>query len=174
MKSLPNFITVFRICLAPLLIFFITEPLIAFVIFLVASSTDWLDGYVARKYNCESDFGRLMDPLADKILVTTALVLLCSAEVQEPVPPWIAVVILSREFFVTGIRSAAVAKGVVVPASMIAKWKTVVMMVAISMLILGGDLYSPGILVLLASVFLSVYSGAKYLKDYLQISNPEP
>jgi CDP-diacylglycerol--glycerol-3-phosphate 3-phosphatidyltransferase len=132
--NLPNKITVFRMVLVPfflLLVAFDAIPLnitIATVIFIVASITDHIDGHLARKYNLVTDFGKLMDPLADKILVTSALIAL--VEFGE-VSTWMVVVIIAREFAVSGLRSIAAGDGKVIAASFWGKVKTTTQMIAI-------------------------------------------
>lgn len=132
--NLPNKITVFRMVLVPfflLLVAFDAIPFnitIATVIFIIASITDHIDGHLARKYNLVTDFGKLMDPLADKILVTSALIAL--VEFGE-VSTWMVVVIIAREFAVSGLRSIAAGDGKVIAASFWGKVKTTTQMIAI-------------------------------------------
>jgi len=103
---------------------------LALLIFLVGTASDWLDGYVARRWNCATDFGRLMDPLADKILVAAALVCFIAIE-PKIVRAWMVVAIVSREFVVTGLRLLAVQKGIVISAQALGKHKTAWQMIAI-------------------------------------------
>lgn len=148
--NLANKITVLRIFLIPLFMIFMlidfsfgevtlfrqdipTHHLIGALIFIVASATDWLDGYVARKYNLITNLGKFLDPLADKILVTAALISLVQLQFA---PAWIVIIILSREFAVTGIRLIAAGEGEVIAASQLAKWKTTSQIVAIAALLL--------------------------------------
>ena len=138
--NLPNKLTTFRVILIPFFVFFLLAPYfegygnyIALVIFIVASLTDFLDGKIARKYNLVTNFGKFMDPLADKLLVTSAFV--CLVGVQF-VPAWIVILILAREFAVTGLRTLAAADGVVIAASKWGKLKTVTQMIAIIALLL--------------------------------------
>ena len=125
--NLPNKISLARICLIPVfLIVLMTEAipyrdLWAAIIFAVASLTDGIDGHIARKYNLITDFGKFLDPLADKLLVSTALI--CFVELGR-MPAWMAVVIIAREFIVTGLRSVAASKGVILAAIMTGKIKT--------------------------------------------------
>ncbi|WP_054712820.1 CDP-diacylglycerol--glycerol-3-phosphate 3-phosphatidyltransferase, partial [Bacillus sp. JCM 19041] len=143
--NLPNKITVARICLIPLFMLFLlvdmplgetelfnetitNSMLIATLIFIIAAATDWLDGYYARKLSLITSFGKFLDPLADKLLVAAALIGLVEAHL---IPAWIAIVIISREFAVTGIRLVAAAEGDVIAASNLGKWKTLTQMVAI-------------------------------------------
>lgn len=127
LMNLPNSLSLFRVFLAIVFTAFMSVEvnwgiLVAFLCFLIASLTDWLDGYLARKMNLVTDLGKLLDPLADKILVAAAFV--CFTE-RGLCPAWVTVVILFREFAVTGLRLLLVEKGVVLPADQWGKWKTV-------------------------------------------------
>ena len=129
--NLPNKLTVARLLLTVLFVLLFYLPFAnrvscALIVFLVASFTDYLDGEIARRRNLVTDFGKLMDPLADKILMCAALVML-AAEPREPLrlPAWTVIVVLSREFFVTGIRLLALNKGAVLAAEKLGKHKTV-------------------------------------------------
>lgn len=138
-----NIITMVRICLVPVFVAAIISPWpewigfaelnvwkawIAAGIFVVISCTDWLDGYLARKRNEVTDFGKFMDPLADKILVTAALLVLIEL---GAIPSWVVLIIVAREFIVSGVRMVAASKGEVIAASWYGKFKTVFQMVAI-------------------------------------------
>ena len=107
--------------------------ILALIIFLVAAITDFIDGYIARKYNMITDFGKFMDPLADKLLVTAALLMLLE---NTLISGWVVFVILAREFIVTGFRTIAASKGVVIAAGWLGKIKTVVQFIMISTLLL--------------------------------------
>ncbi|MDR1664626.1 MAG: CDP-diacylglycerol--glycerol-3-phosphate 3-phosphatidyltransferase [Clostridiales bacterium] len=134
--NLPNRITLFRVFMIPVfLIFYLSDPLyesygklIALIIFIIASASDALDGHIARKYNLVTNFGKLMDPLADKLLVAAALVALTSRGV---LPAWVTVLIISREFVITGLRQLALEQNIVIAASFWAKLKTVSQMIMI-------------------------------------------
>ncbi len=149
--NLANRLTVARVILVPFVILFLLIPtphwglqmdgrwlsggaMLATVIFVVASATDTLDGYIARKHGLITNFGKFMDPLADKLLVSAALISLVAL---HRVPAWIAIVMIGREFAVTGLRTVASAAGVVIAASQLGKWKTVTQMVAIVLLMLN-------------------------------------
>ncbi|MCR6515250.1 MAG: CDP-diacylglycerol--glycerol-3-phosphate 3-phosphatidyltransferase [Clostridium sp.] len=138
--NLANKLTLIRIVFVPLfLIFMIFNDIpygtfIATIIFVLASITDKLDGYIARSRNQITDFGKFMDPLADKLLVTTALIALVGIGV---IPSWTVVIIIAREFAVSGLRSIAAASGKVIAASWWGKIKTVIQMVAIILLLLN-------------------------------------
>ena len=144
--NVPNKLTVLRMGLVPIfMIVFMIESIpyhnaLAAIIFIFASATDWLDGYLARKNNLVTNFGKFMDPLADKLLVTGAL--LCLME-QDAVAFWVVMIIIAREFIVSGLRLVAVTKGIVIAA---------------------GQLGKPIIDYLIyLSVFLTVFSGVDYL-----------
>ena len=133
--NLPNQLTMARMIAVPIfiLVYLMGYNIPAAIIFILASFTDFLDGYLARKHNLVSNFGKIMDPLADKLLVTSAFV--CLVGVQF-VPAWIVILILAREFAVTGLRTLAAADGVVIAASKWGKLKTVTQMIAIIALLL--------------------------------------
>src|SRR3970040_1778578 len=134
--NLPIALTLFRLVPVPLIIVFVLSSerlwvLIAAVIFVAASLTDWLDGRMARRRNQVTQFGTLLDPVADKLLVAAALVALVQVEM---IGAWVAMVIIGRELAVTGLRGVALSMGVVVPASKLGKLKTVSQYVAITIL----------------------------------------
>ena len=138
--NLPNKLTTFRVILIPFFVFFLLAPYfegygnyIALVIFIVASLTDFLDGKIARKYNLVTNFGKFMDPLADKLLVCSALICLIAL---DKIPAWIVIVIISREFIISGFRLIAADNGVVIAASYWGKFKTTFQMLMIIALIL--------------------------------------
>ena len=136
--NLPNKLTTIRMLLIPffLICFEIDFPghaLTAFIIFVIASLTDFLDGYLARKDHLITDFGKFMDPLADKLLTASAFVCLTSIGY---IPAWIVVIILAREFAITGLRTLAASDGIVIAASSWGKAKTVSQMIAIILLLL--------------------------------------
>jgi CDP-diacylglycerol--glycerol-3-phosphate 3-phosphatidyltransferase len=136
--NIPIALTLVRIVLVPLVIVFLISSdrvhvLIAAVIFVAASLTDWLDGAIARRTNQVTRLGTMLDPVADKLLVAAALVSLVQVDM---VPAWMALVIIGRELAVTGLRGVALSMGVVVPASRLGKWKTVLQYVALTLLIL--------------------------------------
>jgi CDP-diacylglycerol--glycerol-3-phosphate 3-phosphatidyltransferase len=140
----------------------------AFAIFIIASVTDKLDGYIARKYNQITNFGKLVDPLADKLLVSAALVMLVQ---QNMIPSWIAIVIIGREVMVSGIRTLAAAKGVALAADKHGKIKMVLQVVAIAAVLLGNfpfsylTNYPVDLYIMIIAVTLTAYSGYTYLKN---------
>lgn len=147
--NLANKLTLIRIFLVPVFLVFIAVKdipygsFIATFIFILASLTDKLDGYIARSRNQITNFGKFMDPLADKLLVTAALISLVELHV---VPSWAAVVIIAREFAVSGLRSIAAAQGRVIAASWWGKVKTVIQIIAIILLLLQVNIYDAKLL----------------------------
>ena len=142
--NLPITLTIVRIVLVPLVVVSLISSsrvhvLIAAFIFIIASLTDWLDGLIARRRNQVTTLGTLLDPVADKLLVAAALISLVQIDM---VGAWIAVVIIGREFAVTGLRGVAISVGIVVPASPLGKYKTVSQYVAITLLILEKGVHA--------------------------------
>ncbi|MBE7027458.1 MAG: CDP-diacylglycerol--glycerol-3-phosphate 3-phosphatidyltransferase [Ruminococcaceae bacterium] len=138
----PNKLTLFRILLIPLFMVVALYDVIPFktvvslAVFILACATDWLDGYLARKNNEVTNFGKIVDPLADKMLVTAALLCLVN---DNLISPWIAIIILAREFIVSGIRISAASEGNVIAASMWGKVKTVWQFIAICITLVLAD-----------------------------------
>lgn len=140
--NLPNKLTILRVIMIPFFVFSLLVydgtnqylRYVAAVIFVVASLTDFLDGKIARKYNLVTNFGKFMDPLADKLLVCSALI--CMVELNQ-LPAWMVIVIISREFIISGFRLVASDKGVVIAASYWGKWKTTFQMIGVVLLILN-------------------------------------
>lgn len=138
--NLPNKLTIIRVCLIPFFVVVLlfdhgnnyTMRITANVLFIVASLTDLFDGKIARKYNLVTNFGKFMDPLADKLLVCSALV--CLVELGQ-LPAWVVIVIISREFIISGFRLVAADNGVVIAASYWGKFKTTFQMIAVILLI---------------------------------------
>ena len=165
--NLPNQLTLGRAIAVPFFIAFYLMgwDLVAAILFILASATDALDGYLARKNNLVTNFGKIMDPLADKVLVVAALVLLVESGV---VPGWMLIVILAREFAVAGLRTVAAAEGKVIAAGTTGKIKTVLQMLAVPLLLLHNWPFSylnfPMDQVLLwACVIMTVVSGTEYI-----------
>ena len=139
--NLPNKLTVLRVIMIPFFVFFLlwqggenrTFRLIALALFIIASLTDLLDGKIARKYNLVTNFGKFLDPLADELLVCSALI--CLIELGE-LPAWMVLIIISREFIISGFRLVASDNGVVIAASYWGKFKTTFQMIAVVLLIL--------------------------------------
>ena len=141
MMNLPNKLTTLRVIMIPFFVFFLLWQngenrifrMIALALFIIASLTDLLDGKIARKYNLVTNFGKFMDPLADKLLVCSALI--CLIELNA-LPAWMVIVIISREFIISGFRLIASDNGVVIAASYWGKFKTTFQMVSVVLLIL--------------------------------------
>lgn len=177
--NLPNALTLGRIFLVPLLvvvlltkfegrlIFGVRKELIGAAIFGLASITDWLDGYLARRRQQVTTLGQLMDPLADKLLITAALVSLVQMDLA---PAWMVAVILGREFAITVLRSLAHSRGVVIAASPLGKFKMVSEVVAILLLILGRDhlqqFFVLGRVALWVAMLTAVASGLDYYRRF--------
>ena len=165
----PNKLTLFRVVMIPFFVVFMLAPIggaaakwIALAIFIIASLTDALDGYLARRDNLITDFGKFMDPLADKLLVCSALI--CLVELDK-IPCWVVIIIIAREFIISGFRLIAADNGVVIAASYWGKFKTVSQMVMIILLIadLGGVFYTIRQIFIYLSMALTVISLIDYL-----------
>ena len=166
----PNRITLMRIFLVPILLVFLISPrgwspIIAAIIFLIAAFTDWLDGHLARSTNQITRLGQLLDPIADKLLVTAALVSLVG---RQQVPAWVVVIILCRELAVTGLRAMAADRDVIIAAEAYGKYKMLFLIIGAFLLVLNlPELYWPGMVALGVGLVLSVVSGIDYLRKYL-------
>ncbi len=170
--NLPNKLTILRVIAVPFFIvaYIMGYSMIAFIIFILASLTDMFDGYIARKHDLVTNFGKIMDPLADKILVYAAFCLMIE---DGTIPAWILIIILAREFAVAGMRTVAASEGIVVAAGLSGKIKTVLQMIAVPLLLLTNALkgytVNSDIIAIVAMVFLwaslimTVYSGAEYI-----------
>ena len=152
--NLPNKLTVLRVCMVPVFVFLMlwdglgaAGKYAAAAIFILASATDYLDGYLARKNNLVTDFGKFMDPIADKLLVCSAMI--CLVE-KDALAAWIVIIIIGREFIISGFRLVASDKGTVIAASYWGKFKTVSQMIMIILLILNFD----GFFAVLAQIFV--------------------
>ena len=176
--NLPNKLTLFRVILIPFFVFFLLAPYftgygnyIAVAVFIVASITDFLDGHIARKRNLVTNFGKFMDPLADKLLVCSALI--CLIELDR-LPAWIVIIIITREFIISGFRLIASDNGVVIAASYWGKFKTTFQMLMVIVLILDIPhpvFYWLGVILTYVSLALTVISLIDYIvknKNVLQ------
>ncbi len=167
--NLPNTLTVVRILLVPVLVVALTSEVpggsaIAAGVFAAAAITDGLDGYIARSRQSITTFGKVMDPVADKLLIAAALISLVSL---DRLAPWVAMVIIAREFAVSGLRIAAGQQGVVIPASMLGKVKTIVQVVAVLALIAADDTHAVWVQALVyAMVAVTLASGADYFLNF--------
>lgn len=179
--NLPNKITVLRVCLIPIFVMIMAIPFewgsinllgtampmthfIAAIIFIIASATDWIDGHYARKLNLVTNLGKFLDPLADKLLVAAAFILLVPLGYA---PAWMIIIILSREFAVTGLRAILAGEGEVVAAAMLGKIKTWTQIVAISLLLLHNFPFEPigfplADIALWVALIFTVWSGWDY------------
>ena len=165
--NLPNKLTMFRVILIPFFVVFLLVDItpadnwIALAIFIVASLTDMLDGMIARKYNLITNFGKFMDPLADKLLVCSALV--CLVELER-IPAWVVIIIIAREFIISGFRLIASDNGVVIAASYYGKFKTTFQILMICLMIADIEEISMfTMIVMWIAVILTVVSLIDYL-----------
>ena len=173
--NLPNAISLLRIFTAPILILLLISPnkktsLIAAIVFAVAALTDWLDGYLARRMGVETTFGKFLDPLADKLLIATSLVMLIP---MGRVPVWMAALIIGREIAVTGLRAVVSMEGVIISASRLGKYKTVFQIVSVIALLvhykfLGIDFHIVGMAFLWIALVLTLWSGVDYFVKFLR------
>jgi CDP-diacylglycerol---glycerol-3-phosphate 3-phosphatidyltransferase len=161
----PTAVTLSRIVLIPVFIFTVyAHPLFGAIIFGIASLTDFLDGYLARRSGDITKFGIILDPIADKFLVISALIVLVD---MERLPAWMAITFIVRDFLVTALRVVALSKGIVIPAETGGKIKTILQIAAILFLILrtsffGLDFYDIGMLLIWLALVLSIVSGVRY------------
>jgi CDP-diacylglycerol--glycerol-3-phosphate 3-phosphatidyltransferase len=187
--NLPNILTLLRLGLTVFLVASLSVEYrahfsIALLVFLVASLTDYLDGVIARKRNLITDFGKLMDPLADKVLTASAFICLIPF---GALPAWAVIIIISREFLITGLRLLASSKGVILPAEKLGKHKTAWQMITIVffLALLAADDFAPegsdvvdllwtygGIALVTVTVVLTVFSGSAYLWKNRRLLSP--
>jgi CDP-diacylglycerol--glycerol-3-phosphate 3-phosphatidyltransferase len=182
--TLPNLLTLFRIFVTPLFfILFFYFPtkvfsLLASLLFALASLTDFLDGYIARRWNLETSLGKFLDPLADKLLVAVALIMLIPL---DRVPSWMVAVIIGREILVTGLRVVAVTEGMVIAASRLGKYKTVLQIVSVICLLIHYEyqlniqssyflinFHEMGMGLLWLAMFVTVWSGIDYFRKFFK------
>lgn len=170
-----------RILVCPFFVVFLSlsAPVwgwLAALLFILASGTDWLDGYFARKYNAISNLGKFMDPIADKILVATVLIMLIPS---GKVGPLLVILLLTRDILIGGIRSVAAADRLIIDAKPAGKWKTAIQMLAIPALLVPGGaiagfpLHEIGLVLLWVSVILSMISGYQYIQLYFTESRKQ-
>jgi len=178
--NIPNVLTLLRIFFVPFLVFalvqdnrtidvlglLITNEILALAIFLVAAATDLLDGYLARRWGQVTTVGTLLDPIADKLLISAALISLVQVRV---LPGWMAVLIIGREFAVTGLRGIAASAGYTIKASDLGKTKMVAQVIAVSLLLLSmrwSQLHEAAMLWMWTVVFFSLFSAALYFRKF--------
>ena len=183
--NLPNILTLLRIALIPVMAVLLLSPskeagFWAAAVFAVASVTDWLDGYLARRMEIVTTFGKFLDPIADKMIVMAALIMILP---YQRVPAWMVLVILGREIIITGLRGLASTEGIVIPASNLGKYKTIFQITAILGLLLHYDyhwffsidhpylyvnMHNIGIFYLWISVVLTIWSAVDYLRKFIR------
>ncbi|XWN32044.1 MAG: CDP-diacylglycerol--glycerol-3-phosphate 3-phosphatidyltransferase [Devosia sp.] len=173
MHALPNILTVAR-CLAVVVIAFcLASPFgewraAALVFFALAAVTDWLDGFLARSMSATSDFGQMLDPIADKLLFAVTALMLCADGTIDGFNAFAAAMILTREIAIAGLREHLGGRGVRVPASLLAKWKTTVQLVALALLLaaplmpLSETVKVLGLLALWVAMVMTIWTGAQY------------
>ena len=172
MANLPNILTVLRIVLIPVLVVLLTNPeptasVLAALTFFLACLSDFFDGYLARRWGISTTFGKILDPLADKLIVAAALIMLSGMDRDPSVPAWMTAVIIGREIAVTGLRAVALGQGFVVAAEELGKYKMIFQMFALHGLLLhydflGIDWYVGGMYFLWISLVISLWSGIDY------------
>ena len=173
--NLPNGLTILRIMAIPIIVLLLFYPgkiasFVASIIFLFAAITDGLDGYIARRQNIVTTLGKFLDPLADKLLVITSLIMLIHL---GRVPAWIVAIIAGREMAVTGLRAIAINEGIIISASQLGKYKTLLQVIATTTLICHYSYYSidfhnVGMIFLWAALVLTVWSGLDYFRGFFR------
>src|SRR6266704_2179961 len=190
--NIPNLLTLFRIAIIPLLVVLLlplhkfaaptqSAGFFAALLFALASINDWLDGYLARRMGIVTTFGKFLDPIADKLIVMAALIMILPF---SWVPAWMVLVILGREIIITGLRGLASTEGIVIPASNLGKFKTIFQIVAILGLLLHYDyhwffsmdnpylfvnMHNVGLFYLWIAFILTVWSGVDYLNKFIRV-----
>jgi CDP-diacylglycerol--glycerol-3-phosphate 3-phosphatidyltransferase len=173
--NIPNLLSISRVAAVPAFIILMDDPtparaLAAGILFAVASVTDWLDGYLARKWGQVTRIGKLLDPVADKVFIASALIALVAID-PVTVPAWIVIVIIGREIAVTGLRALAADSGMIIPADTAGKFKvgaqiTAVLALVLSQAVHAGWMVVLGQAALWTSMALAVYSGGQYFVNY--------
>jgi CDP-diacylglycerol--glycerol-3-phosphate 3-phosphatidyltransferase len=170
--TLPNLLSLLRIALIPFLVYFLTDAgqlfsALAALTFFIASVTDFLDGYLARLYGHTTTLGKFLDPLADKLLVAAALIMLAAINRTPRVPAWMVVIIIGRELAVTGLRGIASGEGIILAAEELGKYKMIFQMFALHGLLihycyLFVDFHIAGMYFLWISLVMGIWSGVDY------------
>lgn len=173
--NIPNLLSISRILAIPVFMVLMLHPtplraLAAAIVFALASITDWLDGYLARKWGQVTKIGKLLDPVADKLLIASALILLVEVD-SSRAPAWIVIIIIGREFAVTGLRAMAASDGIVIPAENLGKYKVGAQITAVLSLVANHFFASPwldvlGAAALWAALLLAIWSGTQYFISY--------
>lgn len=184
--NIPNILTLMRIAAIPVIVVLLFSPSMnagfwAAAVFALASITDWLDGYLARRMGIVTVFGKFLDPIADKLIVMAALIMLLPF---GRVPAWMVLVILGREIIITGLRGIASTEGIVIPASNLGKFKTIFQIVAILGLLLHYDyhwffsiqhpyfyvnMHNIGMFYLWIATVITIWSGVDYLWKFMRV-----
>jgi len=180
----PNIITLFRIATAPILICILmysgpAAAWLAAAVFFAATVSDFFDGYLARSYGTVTTLGKFLDPMADKLVVTTALIMLAGMSRTPHVPAWIVVVLVTREIMVTGLRAVAAVEGLIVAAEELGKYKMALQSISIQGLLihysyLHVDFFAAGMFVLWIAMAVSVWSGVDYYVRVIVALRPKP
>ncbi|MBQ5746465.1 MAG: CDP-diacylglycerol--glycerol-3-phosphate 3-phosphatidyltransferase [Clostridia bacterium] len=185
--NLPNKLTILRMILVPVVMVFILYPaltgnnpllygIIPALLFILTAITDFIDGKIARKYNLITDFGKFMDPVADKFMVIGTLVAITAVnDALRPYMVWVSIIVIFRELAVTSIRLVVSGEGIVVPANWLGKCKTMTQSISIVVFLIEGmfwDLYIFSYVGMAATAFLTLWSGINYLKEYWKYIDP--
>jgi CDP-diacylglycerol--glycerol-3-phosphate 3-phosphatidyltransferase len=176
--TLPNLLSLFRIAVIPFLVYLLTFPdpesaLAAAALFLFATLTDFFDGYLARRHSAVSDIGRILDPVADKLLIISTLIMLAAIDREPSVPAWLVVIIVARETAVTVLRCIALTEGIVMEAEDLGKYKFILQCFAIVGLLvhyeyIGIDFYAAGMYFLVVSTAIALWSGVHYHMQFFR------
>jgi CDP-diacylglycerol---glycerol-3-phosphate 3-phosphatidyltransferase len=180
----PNLLSLIRIGSVPLLVVLLLFPgpagsAGAAAVFFLATITDFLDGYIARSYGSGSTLGKFLDPLADKLVVTAALIMLCGIARTPRIPAWIVVALVSREILVTGLRAVAAAEGWIIAAEELGKYKMALQAIAVQGLLIHYtyfeiDFFAAGLFILWIALVVSIWSGVEYIvKGSRLLTTPE-
>ncbi len=185
--NLPNKLTILRMILVPIVMIFILYPaltgndpilygIIPTVLFILTAVTDFIDGKIARKYNLITDFGKFMDPVADKFMVIGTLVSITVAnEALRPFMVWVSIIVIFRELAITSVRLVVCGEGIVVPANWLGKCKTMTQSISIVVFLIEPavwDMYIFSYIGMAATAFLTLWSGWSYLKEYWKYIDP--
>lgn len=185
--NLPNKLTILRMILVPVVMVFILYPvltgnnallygIIPALLFVVTAITDFIDGKIARKYNLITDFGKFMDPVADKFMVIGSLIAITVAnDILRPYMVWVSIIVVFRELAVTSVRLVVSGEGIVVPANWLGKCKTMTQSISIVVFLiehLFWDLYILSYIGMAATAVLTLWSGINYLKEYWKYIDP--
>lgn len=180
----PNVLTFTRIAAAPVLVYLLTFPgplpsAIAAGVFFLATITDFLDGYIARSYGSGTNLGKFLDPLADKLVVAAALIMLAAMPRAPRIPAWMVVVLVSREILVTGLRAVAAGRGQIIAAEELGKYKMALQSIALHGLLIHYtyfhvNFFAAGLFLLWIATALTVWSGVDYFYRARSVIMPRP